>query len=276
MIEWLFSWVWWARDWVLYLLWRAWDYLLTLARRYPVQTFLAGLAFLRMWGALIQTGQVGVLFSWGRARRVLEPGFHPMIPIVHEVRKMPARSLSLELPRQRLATADGLVFDVDATLVCRIADPVKATVEIDDLRAGLITALSLTVHEVIRSKTQAQLAGKESLDAEIKARMQERIDVWGVAVEAAGLNTIAPTRTTTRLSQVGQRIRERSAALDHFLKEGVPLEVALCLLGTARQVVGHSQARYRRQRLRTAPLPEPPPATAAQEEEAMIDEDLGV
>ena len=89
------------------------------------------------------------------------------------------------------------------------------------------------------------------------------------------MNTIAPTRTTTRLSQVGQRVRERSAVLDRFVLEGVPLEIALALLGTARQVVGRSRARYHRQRLRTAPLPEPAPL-AVVEEEALIDEELGI
>ena len=118
MIEWLLSWVWWARDLVLSVLWWSWHWLLRMARHYPVQTAVTAFAFLRMWGALIQTGQVGVLFSWGKAqKKLLQPGFHPMIPLVHEVRKMPSRSISLELPRQRLATADGLVFDVDATLV---------------------------------------------------------------------------------------------------------------------------------------------------------------
>ncbi|MBY0230472.1 MAG: SPFH domain-containing protein [Gemmataceae bacterium] len=275
MIDWLLSWLWWARDTALYALWWLWSALWMVAQRYPAQTAIALFAFIRMWGALIQTGQQGVLFSWGRARRVLEPGFHPLIPVVQDVRKLPARSMSLELPRQRLATADGLVFDVDATLVCRIVDAIKATVEIDDLRAGLITALSLTVHEVIRSKTRAELAGKESLDAEIKSRLQERLGAWGVEAEAAGLNTIAPTRTTTRLSQQSRRIRERRQALTMFRAEGVPVESALALLGTSRQVVGHGHARYRKHRIKKpAPVEMPPPPPL--EEEALIDEELGV
>jgi regulator of protease activity HflC (stomatin/prohibitin superfamily) len=250
------------------------QFILNWAWHHPVYIFGVFVAFLRMWGTLVQTGEVGVLFNFGRASRTLEPGFHPLIPIMQQARTMPARSITVNLPPQRLTTADGLVFDIDATLVCRITDPIKATTEIDDLRAGLITALSLSVAELLGHKTQTDLATKAALDAEISERVQAELNRWGVTVEQAGLNTIAPTRTTTRLSQQQRRLREREAALEGYLAEGVPLSAALALLGTTRQVVGHSRARYHRQRARQVEMP-PPVYFDEDDLEELLEEDMG-
>src|SRR5262249_6859391 len=98
------------------------QFILNWALHHPVYAFGVFIAFLRMWGTLVQTGEVGVLFNSGRASRPLEPGFPPLIRIMQQARTMPARSITVTLPPQRLTTSDGLVFDIDATLVCRITD----------------------------------------------------------------------------------------------------------------------------------------------------------
>src|SRR3954466_5387539 len=76
------------------------------AVRHPGQVLLVLFALLRTLGTTVQTGQAGVLFSFGRARRVLEPGFHPLIPFLQRVRQIPIRSVTLDLHKQRVTTAD--------------------------------------------------------------------------------------------------------------------------------------------------------------------------
>jgi hypothetical protein len=58
----------------------------------------------------------------------------------------------------------------------------------------------------------------------------------------------------------------------------VPLAAALALLGPTRQVVGHSQARYRRKRLKLHPEEPPPPLVEVRtpEEEELLDEEPGM
>src|SRR5438445_9955353 len=89
------------------------------------------LAIVRSFGTTVQSGRAGVLFFCGRTRKVLEPGFHPHIPLLHKVKDTPIRSVTLDLPRQRVSTGDGLVYDVDATLIYRVDDPVKALTAVD-------------------------------------------------------------------------------------------------------------------------------------------------
>ena len=271
----MMDWVWWAWDWLAFLLSTTWRLIIQFAYRNPVTFALMLFGFARLWGTTIQTGYAGVLFRFGRAVKILEPGFHPLIPLIQDVRKLPVRSVTLQVPAQRIMNADGLVYDVDATLVMRIVDPIKATIEIDDLRAGCSTVLALAVADVITRSERERLSERGDLDAALKTRVQPDLERWGIQVEQVGFNTIAPTRTTTRLSQQRQRTQERASVLHQLLRAGLTTEAALALLGATRRVVSHSHARYHRLRLRPTPLPivvAPPPP----EDEEPLDDDLPV
>jgi len=198
----------------------------------------------RLLGTTIQTGWKGVLFRFGRAVRELEPGFHALIPLVHHVRKTPVRSITLELPRQRVTTADGLVYDIEANLVYRVVEPIKAMVEIDNLRKGCEAVLTLIVQDLLRGQTRGGLLERQSLDEEFAAQAEKLLSRWGVAVEQAGFTTIAPTRETLRLTQLALLARERQLVLDCYTAEGLSPELAVGLLGSEQQLVSRAAARY--------------------------------
>ena len=95
-------------------------------------------AIIRATGALVESGHAGLLFSFGRAKKVVSPGFQLLIPFLQIVRIMPVRSQTINLAAQQVTTLDGLVYDVDSILVYRISDVRKAFIEIDDLKKGMI------------------------------------------------------------------------------------------------------------------------------------------
>jgi hypothetical protein len=238
------------------------DYLVDYAWRHPVQTMLVVLVLMRMFGTTVQSGTRGVLFVFGRVRRVLEPGFHPLVPIVYHVRKTPVRHVTLDLPKQRVTTSDGLVYDVQVSLVYRIADPVAALVEIDHVRNGIEVVLALVVQELLRAKTRAEIVARTGLDEELAARTGAKLQSWGVAVVQAGFTSIAPTRATLRLTQLALRVTERRRLLAWYLAEGLSPQAAVALLGSERRCLSHASQRYRTARYRAAlrRLRRPPPA----------------
>ena len=115
-------------------------------------------ALVRAMGVQIQSGQTGLLFSFGRARRELQPGFHLLIPFLQRARRMPTRSRTLDLPSQRVATVHGFVYHVDANLVYRIVDVRKAMIEIDHIEKGMLQMLGLGVQEVVRTASQQDIS----------------------------------------------------------------------------------------------------------------------
>jgi regulator of protease activity HflC (stomatin/prohibitin superfamily) len=256
-----------------------WNWTVELVKSRPELWLLPGWALVRSFGTTIETGSTGVLYVWGRAHKTLDPGFHFLIPVLHQVRSIRTRAVTLALPAQRVTTADGLVYDVDTTVVFHVADPIRCLTEVDDVVHGCQTVLPLALEEVMRRQTQKTLADRQTLDAAFTERARERLAHWGVVVEQAGLTSIAPTHETLRLTQMNLRGRERERVLQEYLARGLLPETAVALLGSSRQLLSHAAHRYRKRRRssrRQRPASVPPPlpvvvavepAPAAEEEE---------
>lgn len=180
----------------------------------------------------VQTGETGLLFSFGRARRELRPGVHFLIPFVWRARKMPTRSRTLDLPFQQVVNQDGLVMFVDANLVYRVTEVRKAMIEIDQLEKGMLQMLGLGVQEVLRSTPREEFRQSGDLDRRLATNLARRLAPWGVSVEHAGFPSISPSPHTLRITQLGARVDERRRGRDLLVERGVASRRALPLIGT--------------------------------------------
>lgn len=215
------------------------------AKENPGDALVAVLAFLGLLGTVIDSGHRGVLFRLGRVRRVLEPGFHPLLPWVHQVRKVHTRSHTIDLRRQRATTADGFVYDIDVNVVYTISDPVRSLVEVDDLTRGITVAASVAAQELVRARRREGLRAREDLDEALTDALAERLARWGVRLERAGFTSLAPTAETLHLTQLAAKVRERELVLRRLLDAGLRRGTAHALLGADRRLVGRAQRRYR-------------------------------
>ena len=207
-------------------------------------------AIVRAMGVTVESGQTGLLFSFGRAKRTLDPGFHLLVPFLQRARKVPTRSRTLDLPAQRVVTFSGLVYHVDANLVWRITDVRKALIEIDDVEKGMRQMLGLGVQEVVRASDREHLMQPERLDAALKQTLSQRLAAWGVEVERAGLTSITPSKQTLRITQIGRVTGERRTMATH-LAEHLGDQRALALIGTrVRPIRRHLHLRTFERRAR--------------------------
>jgi regulator of protease activity HflC (stomatin/prohibitin superfamily) len=214
-------------------------------------------ALVRAMGVTIQSGQTGLLFSFGHARRELQPGFHLLIPFLQRARRLPTRSRTLDLPSQRVASFQGLVYHVDANLVYRIIDVRKAMIQIDHLEKGMLQMLGLGVQEVMRTAAHSDLTHSETLDRELAGNLAQRLAPWGVEVERAGFPSITPSPQSLRITQLSQVTAERRGTHVRLKAAGVHPRRSLALIGTRSMPRPHTRAlrafaehRRRLQRIR--------------------------
>ncbi|MDP6763729.1 MAG: SPFH domain-containing protein [Planctomycetota bacterium] len=208
----------------------------------------------RALGVTVRTGQTGILFSFGRARRELEPGFHVLIPFLQVAPRIATRQRTLDLPAQRVATHEGLVYVVDANLVFRVVDATKAVVEIDDLDRGMLQMLGLSVQEVLRGLSRESITTGRELDELLQASTAARLSPWGVSVEKAGFTSITPSMKSLRVTQVRRTVGERGRTLVLLLRSGIAPRRALSLLGARSRLSSRTRhlrrfaraSRYRR------------------------------
>jgi regulator of protease activity HflC (stomatin/prohibitin superfamily) len=212
-----------------------WGWLLELLRRnlddLGVVAFTALFAFVRAMGITVDEGQTGLKFSFGRATRVLTPGFYPLLPYLQSARVLPTRSRTLDLPAQRVETREALVFYADANLVYKIVDVRKALIEIDDLQKGMLQALGIGVQDVLRRAARAEIAKPGALDAALATVLARRLEPWGVAVERAGFKSITPDPSTLRITQLESVCAERRAIAELLERSGHPEWRSIALAG---------------------------------------------
>lgn len=186
----------------------------------------------------------------GDGSSVLEPGFHPLLPFLQRVRKVPTRQRTMDLPAQRVATLEGYVFHADANIVFRIVDVRRALIIVDDLLRGMNQMLTLGVQEVLREASLTELQSGAGLDEKLAANLAEKVRVWGVVIEGAGFPTITPSPQTLRITQARQnamererRVRQLTSPLDGAGAAGRPLSVASAMGAVGTRRVFRTKAR---------------------------------
>jgi hypothetical protein len=230
-------------------------------REHLGELFALAFALTRLLGVQIETGWVGVLFRFGRANKILQPGFHPLIPWVWSVRKLRARAMTFDFPAQRVSNCEGLVYHVDTNLVIRIEDPIKALVEIHDLSAGCALAVLTSTQSIILQATRDELQSPGLLDAQLASDLMNRVARWGITIDHAGFTSISPAPQSLALIQQEARRTTRAEILTHYQASGMPLSDSLGLIGRARAESGPKRRRPRqsrgRQSLLTGKRPRP-------------------
>ncbi len=183
---------------------------------WAVAVLLYGLA--RAFGVMIQSGQRGVLFRWGRAAMELEPGFHWLVPLVHGVRTTPVRSVTIDLPDQKVMTADGLVYHVGVNLVYRVENATRALTLIDHIDAGCRAAIPIIVTQVVCARSQAQLVDRVSLDRELSERTHAWIaQRWGLVWSSKpDSRRSRPDKSVLRTTQAPSKNRGTLPGLAHI------------------------------------------------------------
>ena len=224
-----------------------WHILLQQAQQHPwaVLAGLYGLA--RAFGVMIQSGQRGILFRWGRVVKELEPGFHWLVPLMHTARKTPVRSVTMVLPDQKVMTADGLVYDVQREL--RL--PGRRCDQGPDL--GRSPRYRLPVRDSDRRHrdpqtyaTRPQLVDRVLLDRELTERIHDWVARWGLVIEQAGFTSIAPNRSVLHTTQLRPKTMERAGALRQMIDAGLDPASALVMIGAERHPVAKTSCRYHR------------------------------
>jgi regulator of protease activity HflC (stomatin/prohibitin superfamily) len=196
------------------------------------------------FGVTIQSGQRGVLFRWGRVSKELEPGFHWLIPLVHAVKKTPVRSVTIDLPPQKVMTADGLVYDVSVNVVYRVAEATKALTLVDHVDAGCRAVIPLFVTEVVRVLDQSEVADRLTLDRRLAERINAWITRWGLVVEQAGFTTISPAKSVLHTTQLRAKTLERADTMRMLIEAGLDAGSALVMIGAEYHPAAKSSLRY--------------------------------
>ena len=91
------------------------------------------LIFLAMGLKVVQEYERGVIFFLGRCTGVRGPGLIILIPLFERMQKVTLRTITMDIPSQKIITKDNVSIDIAAVAYYHIVDPKKSVISIEDV-----------------------------------------------------------------------------------------------------------------------------------------------
>jgi regulator of protease activity HflC (stomatin/prohibitin superfamily) len=160
---------------------------------------------------IVPQKQVKIIERLGKYHRVAEAGLNTIVPFLDAVRDtIDLREQITKIEPQSVITRDNVTMEVDAVIYFLIADPVRATYEVQNLRWGLeqltLSALRNVIGQLDLDHT---LASRDSTNAQLRAALDTATQQWGVKVMRIELKNITPPEEI-RLTMEKQMTAERT------------------------------------------------------------------
>lgn len=168
-------------------------------------------------GCIVQVNEYerGVLFSRGKFKRVLKPGWNFVIPIFQSYKKVDIRTKADDVPAQEAITKDNVSVKINAVLYYKIFDASKAILEVENYYYATGQLAQTTMRNAVGSVTLDELLGeREKISGEICRIIDQLTDPWGIKVENVELKDISlPDEMQRVIAKVAEAEREKIAVI---------------------------------------------------------------
>ncbi|MDO4714784.1 MAG: stomatin-like protein [Bacteroidales bacterium] len=186
---------------------------------------------------IIPQSETRIIERLGRYDRTLPSGLNILIPffdrsrpihtrtmvttprgvyaIVGQTEKIDLREQVYDFAKQNVITKDNVVTEINALLYFQIMDPVKAVYEIDNLPNAIEKLTQTTLRNVIGElELDESLTSRDTINAKLRAVLDEATNKWGVKVNRVELQDITPPSTVRdAMEQQMQAERRRRAEI---------------------------------------------------------------
>ncbi|MES2225713.1 MAG: SPFH domain-containing protein [Patescibacteria group bacterium] len=157
----------------------------------------------------------GVIFFLGKFTGVRGPGLIILIPIFEQMTKVTLRTITMNIPSQKIITKDNVSIDIAAVAYYHIVDPQKSVVAIENVYDAVNQISQTTVRNVVGQFMLDQLLSQTS---DINKQIQEVIDThtepWGAQVTAVEIKDITlPENMQRAMAKEAEAERERRAKI---------------------------------------------------------------
>ena len=157
----------------------------------------------------------GVIFFLGKFTGIRGPGLIILVPIFEQMSRVNLRTITMDIPSQKIITKDNVSIDIAAVAYYHITDPEKAVVAIENVYQAVNQISQTTVRNVVGRFSLDQLL---SQTADINEQIKNVIDThtvpWGAEVTAVEIKDITlPDNMQRAMAKEAEAERERRAKI---------------------------------------------------------------
>ncbi len=164
---------------------------------------------------IVQEYERGVIFFLGRVTGVRGPGLIILIPIFERMQKVTLRTITMDIPSQKIITKDNVSIDIAAVAYYHIVDPKKSVIAIEDVYSAVNQISQTTVRNVVGQFTLDQLLSKTGdINDQIRSVIDKHTEPWGAQVTAVEIKDIVlPDNMQRAMAKEAEAERERRAKI---------------------------------------------------------------
>jgi regulator of protease activity HflC (stomatin/prohibitin superfamily) len=164
---------------------------------------------------IAQEYERAVIFRLGRFAGVKGPGIFFLIPVIDTATKVSFRTVTMEIPSQKIITKDNVSIDIAAVAYYHVVDPEKAVIAIENVHSAVNQISQTTVRNVIGQFVLDQLLSKTAnINEQIKEVIDTHTESWGVQVTAVEIKDITlPDNMQRAMAKEAEAERERRAKI---------------------------------------------------------------
>ncbi len=157
----------------------------------------------------------GILFTFGKYTKVLNPGWNIVLPIIQSYKKVDIRTKAVDVPEQETITKDNVSIKINAVIYYKIFDAGKAICEVNDYYYAVSQLAQTTMRNVVGSVTLDELLSeREKISGSICSVIDKATDPWGVKVENVELKDVSlPEEMKRVIAKAAEAEREKQAIL---------------------------------------------------------------
>ncbi|MDO5518491.1 MAG: SPFH domain-containing protein [Clostridium sp.] len=143
---------------------------------------------------IVNTGYLYVVERFGQFNKVLEPGWHFIIPFVDFVRrKISTKQQILDVPPQSVITKDNVKISVDNVIFYKVLNPRDAVYNIEDFQSGIVYSATTNIRNIIGNMSLDEvLSGRDAINQDLLTIIDEVTDAYGIKILSVEIKNIVP------------------------------------------------------------------------------------
>ena len=163
----------------------------------------------------------GIVFTCGKFKKILKPGWNIVLPIVNSISKVDIRTKAVDVPEQDAITKDNVSIRINAVIYYKVFDAAKAIIAVERFQYAVSQLAQTTMRNVVGAVSLDELlVERDKISEEICNIIDEATDPWGIKVENVELKDVKlPEEMQRVIAKVAEAEREKQAVITKSIGE---------------------------------------------------------
>ena len=163
----------------------------------------------------------GILFQFGKYKKMLNPGWNIVLPIIQSFQKVDIRTKAVDVPEQDAITKDNVSIRINAVIYYKVFDAGKAICAVERYQYAVSQLAQTTMRNAVGAVSLDELLSeRDKISTEICNVIDSATDPWGIKVENVELKDVKlPEEMQRVIAKVAEAEREKMAVITKSIGE---------------------------------------------------------